>query len=65
MRFLTLYHFSNDILQSIAAGINAMLEAKLLQHRIARIFPLKDIAAAHEALESGAVRGKVLLDVAA
>lgn len=65
MRFLTLYHFSNDVLQSIAAGINAMLEAKLLQHRIARIFPLKDIAAAHEALESGAVRGKVLLDVSA
>jgi NADPH2:quinone reductase len=65
MRFLTLYHFNTDVLQSIAAGINAMLEANLLQHRIARIFPIGDIAAAHEAVESGAVRGKVLLDVAA
>jgi len=65
MRFLTLYHLSTDVLQSIAAGVNAMLEAELLQHRIARIFRLEDIAAAHEAVESGAVRGKVLLDVAA
>ncbi|MDE2167497.1 MAG: zinc-binding dehydrogenase [Alphaproteobacteria bacterium] len=65
IRFLTLHHFSIDVLQSIAAGINAMLEANLLQHRIARIFPLNDIAAAREALESGAVRGKTLLDVSA
>ena len=65
MRFLTLYHLNIDLLQSIAAGINAMLESNLLQHRVARIFPLKEIAAAHEALELGAVRGKVLLDVSA
>ena len=65
IRFLTLYQFSAEVLQAIAAGVNAMLECKLLQHRIAQIFPLKDIAAAHEALESGTVRGKILLDVSA
>jgi NADPH2:quinone reductase len=65
MRFLTLYHLNIDVLRSIAAGINAMLEADLLQHRIARTFPLQEIAAAHEAVESGAINGKVLLDVSA
>lgn len=63
MRFLTLYQFGRNELQSIAAGINAMLEADLLQHRVAQVFSLGDIAAAHEVRESGAMRGKVLLDL--
>jgi NADPH2:quinone reductase len=63
MRFLTLYHLSIDVLRSIAAGINAMLEADLLQHRVARIFPLHETAAAHETMESGAVSGKILRNV--
>ncbi len=65
MRFLTLYYLPIDVLRSIAAGINAMLEVDLLQHRIAQVFPLQEIAAAHEAVESGAVSGKVLLDLSA
>lgn len=62
IRFLTIYNFGPDMLQLIAAGINAMLEANLLQHRIARQFPLEEIAAAHEFLESGTAIGKILIN---
>lgn len=62
VRFLTIYNFGPDMLQPIAAGINAMLEANLLQHRIVRQFPLEEIAAAHEFLESGTAIGKILIN---
>jgi NADPH:quinone reductase-like Zn-dependent oxidoreductase len=39
-----------------------MLEVDLLQHRLARQFPLEEIAAAHEFLESGTAIGKVLIN---
>lgn len=63
VRFLTIYRFGPEVLQPIAAGVNAMLEAGLLQHRIAHRFPLTEIAAAHEAVESGTTVGKVLVDI--
>jgi NADPH2:quinone reductase len=62
IRFLTIYNFGPDMLQLIAAGINAMVEANLLQHRIARQFPLEEIVAAHEFLESGTAIGKILIN---
>ena len=65
MRFLTLYRLPSEVLQAMAAGINAMLEADLLQHRIAQRFLLSDIALAHEAVESGQSVGKVLIDLPA
>ncbi len=63
MRFLTLYRFGPDVLQPIAAGLNAMLEADVLRHRIAQRFALQDTAMAHEAVESGKSVGKILIDL--
>jgi NADPH2:quinone reductase len=63
VRFMTLYHLGGDTLRAIAAGINATLEADGLRHRIARQLPLSETAAAHEAVEGGAVSGKVIVRV--
>ena len=65
IRFLTIFRFEAVQLQTYAAGINAMLEAGTLQHRIAQRYPLSEIAAAHEAVESGAVSGKVIVSIGA
>lgn len=46
LHFMTLYHLSQDMLQAIAHGINAMPEGRRLRHRIAKEFPLADTAAA-------------------
>lgn len=61
VRFLTIHRFGPEVLQPIAAGINALLESGRLEHRIAARFDLDDIAGAHEAVESGAANGKVLV----
>lgn len=63
VRFLTIHRYGPETLQPIAAGINAMLEAGALQHRIAQRYPLERIAEAHEAVESGKTIGKVLVRI--
>lgn len=63
LRFMTLYHLSQDTLQAIARGVNAMLERRSLRHRIAKEFPLADTAAAHEAVEGGKINGKVIVRI--
>ncbi|MDT3684225.1 MAG: NADPH:quinone reductase [Pseudorhodoplanes sp.] len=63
MRFMTLYHLSNETLRAIAAGINAILETDGLLHRIAKEFPLSETAAAHEAIECGRISGKALIRI--
>jgi NADPH2:quinone reductase len=63
VRFLTIHRFGPEILQPIAAGINALLETGRLQHRISHRFPLDRIADAHEVVESGTAIGKVLVDL--
>ena len=49
---------------STADIVQKALEAGELFHRVDRVFPLSEIAAAHERQESGQVRGKVLIDLA-
>ena len=44
--------------------VQKALEAGELFHRVDRVFPLAEIAAAHERQESGQVRGKILIDLA-
>jgi NADPH:quinone reductase-like Zn-dependent oxidoreductase len=41
-----------------------LIKARKLKPTIAKVFPLADAPAAHEMLETGHVRGKVVLDVA-
>ena len=40
-----------------------MMRAGRLRHTIAAHFPLREIAAAHEAVESGRMVGNVLIDI--
>lgn len=47
------------------ADLDAMLRAGFLQHNIGARFALEQTAAAHEAQESGAVVGNIVIDVAA
>ena len=39
------------------------MEQGALRHAVAKIFPLEEIAAAHEAVESGQVMGNVVIEV--
>ena len=44
--------------------MDALLAEGRLQHNVAARFPLADIAAAHEAQESGRVTGNIVIEVA-
>ena len=61
--FFLVYELTEDERARAVAGITAALEAGWLQNRVAARFPLKDIAAAHEAVESGRVIGNVIVDI--
>jgi NADPH2:quinone reductase len=63
MRFILVYALSREQFAAIIADVTALLEAERLKHAIARRFPLAEIAAAHEAVESGSVIGNVVLDI--
>jgi NADPH2:quinone reductase len=39
------------------------MEQRALRHAVAETFPLRDIAAAHEAVESGKVTGNVVVEI--
>jgi NADPH2:quinone reductase len=64
MRFVLVYALSRDQFDKAIADVTAMLEKQQLKHTIAKRFPLSEIAAAHEAVESGTVMGNVVLDIA-
>jgi NADPH:quinone reductase-like Zn-dependent oxidoreductase len=44
--------------------VSKLIQEGKLQPTIAKVFPLSEAAAAHELLETGHVRGKVVLSVA-
>jgi NADPH2:quinone reductase len=44
--------------------VSKLIQEGKLKPTIAQVFPLSEAAAAHELLESGHVRGKVVLEVA-
>jgi NADPH2:quinone reductase len=60
LRFVLLYGVPVPALQQAASDITAALAAGALTELPVVRFPLDDIAAAHEAVESGSV-GKVLV----
>ncbi len=55
------YSMSDQAKAEAIADINALLAAGQLQPRIDRRFALEDIAAAHEAVEAGALLGNAIL----
>ena len=44
------------------AELSALVDAGRLTLRVARVFPLEQAAAAHELVERGGVRGRVVLE---
>jgi len=64
IQFYIVYQLDPEPLKAGIADLTAMLEARTLQHTVARRFPLDEIAAAHEAVEGGAVMGNVVVDIA-
>jgi NADPH:quinone reductase len=62
LRFMLIYGVSEADLHTAVADVTAALAAGDLTELPAHRFPLDEIAAAHEAVEAGAV-GKVLVDI--
>jgi NADPH2:quinone reductase len=63
VKFLLVYELTADERARAVADITRMLEANSLKHNVARTFPLADIVAAHEAVESGKVVGNVVMTI--
>ncbi|MGI9261631.1 MAG: NADPH:quinone reductase, partial [Woeseiaceae bacterium] len=61
LRCVIVYAMPESAKQFAVADIERALEADELQHRIAASIPLKDIASANELVESGTIRGCVVL----
>jgi len=61
VKFLLVYELTADERARAIGHITRMLEANALQHNVAKTFPLSDIVAAHEAVESGKVAGNVVM----
>ncbi|MEJ0075374.1 MAG: NADPH:quinone reductase [Alphaproteobacteria bacterium] len=61
VKFLLVYELTVDERTHAIADITRMLEANMLKHNIAKTYPLDEIVAAHEAVESGKVAGNVVL----
>jgi NADPH:quinone reductase len=62
LRFVLVYHVTAEWLERAVDEVGAAVAAGDLSELPAHRFPLDDIAAAHEAVEGGAV-GKVLVDI--
>jgi NADPH:quinone reductase len=63
VRFVLVYLVSHAAHRAAARDLTAHLAAGRLKHSIARHFPLAEVAAAHEAMETGHLNGKVIVDV--
>lgn len=61
--FFIMYKLSDEVRDSAAAAINEMLKAGDLVHTIAETYTLADIVKAHEAVETGAVMGNVVVTI--
>jgi len=65
VRFVLIYEAPQSARDAAARDINAMIAAGVLHHQIAQTLPLSAVVAAHEAMESGRLVGKILLDLTA
>ncbi len=63
LRFFLIYDLLPAERAEALKGLGRLLEAGTLRHAIARTFALDDIAAAHEAVESGGTIGNVVIEV--
>ena len=63
VHFILVYVMPREAHQAAARDLNAALEAGRYRPHVARVFGLDATAAAHEAQESGATVGKLLVSV--
>ncbi len=63
VRFVIVYAMPESAKQFAVADIERALDGGWLKHRIASCVPLDDIAAANEQVESGKIRGCVVLEI--
>jgi NADPH2:quinone reductase len=63
IRCVIVYAMPEAAKEQAIADIEKALSANVLQHRIARTFPLDDIAESNELVEQGTIRGAVVLTV--
>jgi NADPH:quinone reductase len=63
IRTLLVYILTADERQQTLADLTRAMEQGALRHAVAKTFPLSEIAAAHEAVESGQVMGNVVVEI--
>lgn len=61
LKFILVYELTDAERAAAIADITRLMNGGTLIHNVARAFPLSEIAAAHEAVESGAVAGNVVV----
>ena len=61
LKFFLVYLMPHELRQRATAEITGMLERGELIHNVAQTFDLADIAAAHEAVESGKAMGNIVV----
>jgi NADPH2:quinone reductase len=64
IRLVLVYIMPDEAKQMAARDITTALEAGALHHNIAQRFPLTEVAAAHEAQDSGKIIGKAVIEIA-
>ena len=64
LRTVLVYAMDDDAHTAAARDINQAITDGGLQHLIAAHYPLTETAAAHDAVDSGQLIGKVIIDVA-
>jgi NADPH2:quinone reductase len=64
LKFFLVYQMPVQLRTQATAEITRMLERGELMHNVAQTFALADIAAAHEAVESGKAMGNVVVNLA-
>nr|WP_307953315.1 zinc-binding dehydrogenase [Sinorhizobium medicae] len=62
-RFFIVYEMSPEVRAETVSALHSQLRSGLLRHHIAEIYALDDIAAAHEAVESGKTVGNVVVSL--
>lgn len=61
MRLVIVYAMPEEAKQQAISDINQKLQKEQLQHRVAHVLPLADLARAHQIIEQGDCRGCVLV----
>jgi NADPH:quinone reductase len=61
IKYIFVYELTQAERDAAVSGINRMLENKTLNNNVALTLPLKDIVAAHEAVEQGKAMGNVVV----